>query len=140
MIAPILSGSATSFAVTSIACDGYNTKIQNKIDGGVLTQCVSWYRAGGTGKVTNIFPGPVTQFWWWLRRPVWGDYEVVGGERWRKEMRAQNMAKMTTIIALMVVSIVLRRDWDAVKSRTRGISGVTYNKVRSAILCIQYAA
>ncbi|KZP31875.1 hypothetical protein FIBSPDRAFT_944502 [Athelia psychrophila] len=99
MIAPVLYGAASSFSVTPAACDAYNAKIRRRLEGSVLTQCVSWYRAeGGTGKVTSVFPGPITLFWWWMRKPVWGDYEVMGGERWRKAgesgMRKMNNRSM----------------------------------------------
>lgn len=141
LIAPVLSGSATSFAVKPAACDAYNTKIQKKIDGGVLTQCVSWYRAGGTGKVTTIFPGPVTQFWWWLRKPVWGDYEVAGGERWRKEKRLRKMAKIVGVGAMMVISVGLSQNWEAVESGAKEAWGIVNDKVRGSfwgVVCITH--
>ncbi|KZP17161.1 hypothetical protein FIBSPDRAFT_957339 [Athelia psychrophila] len=56
MIVPVLSGAASSFFVTPAACDAYNVKVQRRLEGSVLIQCVSWYRAGGTGKVTSMLP------------------------------------------------------------------------------------
>lgn len=86
MIAPVLSGTASSFTLRPAAYDAYNAMIQRRLAGSVLTRCVMWYRlGGGTGKVAGVFPGPVTLFWWWMWKPVWGDYDVVGGERWRSE-------------------------------------------------------
>ncbi|KZP31878.1 hypothetical protein FIBSPDRAFT_944506 [Athelia psychrophila] len=72
MIAPVFSGAASSFVVTPAACDAYNAKIQRRLEGSVLMQCVPWYRAGGTRQVTSVFPGPVTLFWCRMRKPVWG--------------------------------------------------------------------
>ncbi|KZP31892.1 FAD/NAD(P)-binding domain-containing protein [Athelia psychrophila] len=128
LIAPVLAGAAASFAVTPAACDAYNAKLQRRLAGSVLTQCVSWYRAGGTGKVTSVFPGPVTLFWWWMRRPVWGDYEVVGGERWRKERRARKVRRAVGIAVMAVASVGLGRNWKAVESGAKEIWEILNHK------------
>ncbi|KZP17167.1 hypothetical protein FIBSPDRAFT_957346 [Athelia psychrophila] len=95
--------------------------IQRRLEGSVLMQRVSWHRAGGAGKVTSVFSGPPTLFWWWMRRPVWGDYEVVGGERWRKVTRARKVTRVVGIAPLVVASVRLRRNWEAVESGARNV-------------------
>jgi hypothetical protein len=53
----------------------------------VWVQCVSWYRTGGAGKVSSIFPGPMLLFGWWVRKPRWGDYVVQAATgRWERRM------------------------------------------------------
>ncbi|KZP17198.1 FAD/NAD-binding domain-containing protein [Athelia psychrophila] len=134
MVAPVLSSSASSFVVTPAACDAYNAKIQRRLEGSVLTQCVSWYRTDGTGKVTNFFPGPVTLLWWWMRKPVWGDYEVVGGERWRAERRTRKVKRAVGIAALAVASVGLSRNWEAVESGAKVTWGMLENKHVSDVI------
>ena len=41
---------------------------------------MSYYRTGGNGKNSAIFPGPMTLFWWWTRKIRWGDFEFVKGD------------------------------------------------------------
>ncbi|KAF7978616.1 hypothetical protein HWV62_45360 [Athelia sp. TMB] len=118
MIAPILSGSASSFEVTVGAADRYNAKIQRRLAGSVLTQCVSWYRAGGSGKVTSFFPGPTIMFWWWLRKPVWADYKAVAGEKWENERKMKRVKMVVRIAALVAVSVGLSRNWEALGARS----------------------
>jgi len=57
MIKPILENRVRSVEVTSTATDAYNEKIQLRLSKTVFTQCLSWYRVGGAGKITNAFPG-----------------------------------------------------------------------------------
>ncbi|KAF8888349.1 hypothetical protein BD779DRAFT_1611364 [Infundibulicybe gibba] len=72
LIKPILNEDVLSFEVTNRATDAYNDKIQGRLS--------KSYRTGRNGRVTSIFPGTSTQFWWWLRRPLWKHYIRVGGE------------------------------------------------------------
>jgi hypothetical protein len=56
LIKPILDGEIASIEVKTAPTDAYNDKIHAEIEHSVFTQCVSWYRVGGKGKVTNMFP------------------------------------------------------------------------------------
>jgi len=102
MIEPVVAGMASSFEVTAKATDIYNDLIQRRASRSVYTQCISWYRSGGDGKITSIFPGPLTLLWWWLRSPVWKDYKVVGGDRLAKQRR---WATIRHLIAVVFFSI-----------------------------------
>ncbi|KAJ7612203.1 hypothetical protein FB45DRAFT_760076, partial [Roridomyces roridus] len=93
-IKPILSGLVSSFAVTTSATDAYNTLIHERLARSVFVDCVSWYRTGGEGKVSSIFPGPMALYASWLRKPRWGDYIVESGaggkdteKRWKSKVR-----------------------------------------------------
>jgi hypothetical protein len=85
LIKPVIEGTTSSFEVKAEATDAYNDVIYSRLSHFVYTQCVSWYRAGGDGKVSGIFPGPLTLFWWWLRTPIWKDYRAVGAARRTKQ-------------------------------------------------------
>ncbi|KAF8205375.1 hypothetical protein K438DRAFT_1670245 [Mycena galopus ATCC 62051] len=76
-VRPILNNLVATFDVTPRATDAYNDVIQARMARSVWVTCTSWYRTGGEGKVSSIFPGPMFLFAWWLRAPRWGDYNVV---------------------------------------------------------------
>ncbi|KAF7360618.1 hypothetical protein MVEN_00793500 [Mycena venus] len=75
-VKPILKGLVASFDVTPRATDAYNELIQARLARSVWVQCVSWYRAGGEGKVSSIFPGPMFLYAWWMHAVRWEDYKV----------------------------------------------------------------
>jgi hypothetical protein len=102
MIEPIIAGTASSFEVTTEATDAYNDLIQRRASRSVYTQCVSWYRSGGDGKVSSVFPGPLTLLWWWLRSPVWKDYKVVGGDRLAKRRRWATIRNLIGVVSFSV--------------------------------------
>lgn len=98
LIAPVLSGKAKSFEVTQDATNAYNEKIQARLSRSVFVHCNSWYRKGGDGIISSIFPGSQSRQWWWLRAPVWKHYratitaksrnrEVMRGDVWRHGQR-----------------------------------------------------
>lgn len=76
LIKPILTQTVTSLEVKVDATDAYNDKIQARLSRSVFPQCNSWYRVGGEGKITNIFPGAAVTFWAWLRKVNWNHYIV----------------------------------------------------------------
>jgi len=80
LIKPILEGNIQCVDVSSAATDKYNAKIQEKLSRSVFVSCHSWYRVKSDGKVNTMFPGASALFWWWLWRPIWGDYHVMKSE------------------------------------------------------------
>jgi hypothetical protein len=60
-------------------------------------ECVSWYRSGKDGKNPQVFPGPVSLFWWWTSWVKWSDYEILGGEKWLWERKVFGLAKWTVL-------------------------------------------
>jgi hypothetical protein len=54
--------------VTPRANDEYNAEIRKRLDNSLFMQYMSWYRTGGNGKVSNVFPGCVV----WLYICVMG--------------------------------------------------------------------
>ncbi|TCD60400.1 hypothetical protein EIP91_010226 [Steccherinum ochraceum] len=87
MLKPILTGLAASFEITRGATNSWNAQIQKRISGGVWTQCHSYYQVGQTGKNTAIWPGSMSEQWWELSAPVWGDYKAVGATKWENRRR-----------------------------------------------------
>ena len=59
LIQPIIEAGAVSIEVNKEPADAYNAKIQNRLSNTVHMDCHSWYRVGGAGKISNIFPGSV---------------------------------------------------------------------------------
>ena len=57
LIQPIIEADAVSIEVTQEAANAYDAKIQKRLSNSVYVDCSSWYRVGGTGKITNAFPG-----------------------------------------------------------------------------------
>ncbi|KAF8888350.1 hypothetical protein BD779DRAFT_1672411 [Infundibulicybe gibba] len=104
LIKPILKGDVSSFEVTSKATDVYNDMIQKRLSKSVFVSCLSWYRTGGDGRITSIFPGASTQFWWWLRRPVWSHYTAIGAGRWERRLRNQRIRRSLLFLALLVAA------------------------------------
>ncbi|KAF8896192.1 hypothetical protein BD779DRAFT_1668027 [Infundibulicybe gibba] len=107
LIKPILKGQSSSFEVTHEATDAYNEKIHARLARSVFTQCASWYRVGGVGKVASIFPGPGMLYWWWLRRPNWQHYIATNRDGSVSKTRsrpsaAQSMATGAVITATIV--------------------------------------
>jgi hypothetical protein len=73
---PVISGAIRTFDVKDKATDDYNAKIHARLEKSVYTSCVSWYRRGRDGKVSAIFPGAGSLFWWWMRTVNWAHYTV----------------------------------------------------------------
>ncbi|KAF7359004.1 hypothetical protein MSAN_01241100 [Mycena sanguinolenta] len=92
LIKPILNGSISSVDVKPSATDAYNDVIQARLSRSVFVECTSWYRAGGDGKVTSTFPGPMFLFGWWVRRPKWEDYNVKATtNEWELKLRYERL-------------------------------------------------
>ncbi|KAJ7645054.1 hypothetical protein DFH06DRAFT_1425707, partial [Mycena polygramma] len=109
-VKPILDGLVATFDVTPAATDAYNDVIQARLARSVWVECASWYRAGGEGKVSSIFPGPMLLFGWWLRTPRWADYIVrpTTGKWARKMWREKWMRRVSPAhwLAVLVGSFV----------------------------------
>ncbi|KAJ7494238.1 hypothetical protein B0H11DRAFT_2156124 [Mycena galericulata] len=86
-VKPILDGMVSTFDVKTSATDAYNDRIHARLSRSVFVECVSWYRTGGEGKVSSIFPGTMLLYGWWMRRPQWGDYNVKATDRWDRKLR-----------------------------------------------------
>ncbi|EAU81842.2 monooxygenase [Coprinopsis cinerea okayama7 len=57
LIKPILEGSLKAVEPKVEPTDAYDKHIQKRMKNSVFVHCLSWYRVGGEGKVTNMFPG-----------------------------------------------------------------------------------
>ncbi|KAH7885333.1 hypothetical protein F5I97DRAFT_1884570 [Phlebopus sp. FC_14] len=102
LVKPVLDGLVSSFTVKADATDTYNAKLQERISRSVHTQCYSWQRTGGTGKIFNPFPWAVTLWWWWLRRPNWAHYTAMGAEKW---VRRRKIEKVYKLLKAVIVAI-----------------------------------
>ncbi|THU85879.1 FAD/NAD(P)-binding domain-containing protein [Dendrothele bispora CBS 962.96] len=112
VIRPILQKRIGSVDVRGEATDRYNEKIHERLERSVFVDCVSWYRKGRDGKVSSVFPGAGTLFWWWLRKVDWRHYEVdrESKERWEKELGrrrfwsvVRRLVVLSAVVGLVVV-------------------------------------
>lgn len=100
LVKPVLDGLVSAFTVKADATDAYNAKIQERISRSVYTQCYSWQRARGTGKIYNTFPWAVTVWWWWLRRPNWAHYTAIDGKKWVRKRMMFSVLKVSAFVLL----------------------------------------
>lgn len=109
MLRPVLDGDVLFFNVTNEATTVWNDALQKRLSTSVWSYCQSWYRVGHTNKITAIWPGNMTEFWWMLRRPIWKDYKAIGAERWEKKKKRARVFKAARIgmTLLGVVWVVL---------------------------------
>ncbi|KAF8209463.1 hypothetical protein K438DRAFT_1960460 [Mycena galopus ATCC 62051] len=112
-VKPILSGLVSSFDVKPGPTDEYNDLIHDRLSRSVFVECVSWYRAGGEGKVSSIFPGTMLLYGWWVRRPKWEDYNVraIGGEWAKRVKREQWMTFLNPLHQLFTLLVGLFVSW-----------------------------
>lgn len=128
LLQPILEGKAKSFEVTDAATNKYDEWLQQRLATSVWTECHSYYQSPNNHdegskseleakpRIVATFPGPVSYFWWMLRKPMWGDYIAVGAEPWFASMRSarrKNAVKLSVFSALLGVAVgvsVLRAD------------------------------
>ncbi|KAF9266011.1 FAD/NAD(P)-binding domain-containing protein [Marasmius fiardii PR-910] len=114
LIKPVLDGDLKTVEVTDHANKRYNDNIQSRLRKSVFVDCVSWYRKNSDGKVTSIFPGMSTLFWWWFRRPKWSDYNVSARkpEEWKRKQRRQAwvrfLKKFAWIVSVLVAVVMIR--------------------------------
>ncbi|KXN83416.1 4-hydroxyacetophenone monooxygenase [Leucoagaricus sp. SymC.cos] len=106
LIKPILDHQVVTVEVKHEATDTYNEKIQARLSTSVFTNCVSWYRVDGTGKISNIFPGAATLFWLWLRKVKWQDYTGLGLQEWLHRRQRKKLNRLLKWITLMLVLVV----------------------------------
>ncbi|EIW81054.1 FAD/NAD(P)-binding domain-containing protein [Coniophora puteana RWD-64-598 SS2] len=69
MIQPVLDHRLTWLTVKDDATDAYNRRLQARLSQSVHSECYSWQRVDGTGKIFNPFPWAVILWWWRLRWP-----------------------------------------------------------------------
>ncbi|KAJ3993536.1 hypothetical protein F5050DRAFT_1577417 [Lentinula boryana] len=70
-----------SLTIKEDVTDSYNTWLQSRIASSVWPDCgESYYYVDGTSRTKNIamFPGPAMLFWWFARKPRWGEWVVFG--------------------------------------------------------------
>ncbi|KAI5119486.1 hypothetical protein M0805_009510 [Coniferiporia weirii] len=110
LLKPIIEKKAKSFTVRAAPTDEYNELIQRRLGESVFASCTSYYRQGRAGKNFTVFPGPLTLFWWWLRRPRWADYETRGAERWIRERRRRKLLRrlVTTLLFAGLITATAR--------------------------------
>jgi hypothetical protein len=100
---PVVEGLLDSVEPKMTAHDKYNGWLQRRLSHSVFVGCQSWYRAGSKGKVHSIFPGPLSVFWLWTRKPEWKDYNVDGVRKAAWERKRRN-AKVVQVAALVVAA------------------------------------
>ena len=103
LLEPLRAGLLKSVAPTDVATDRYNDMLQERFQDTVWSQCASWYRIGGQGRITSLFPGPIVLLWWWLRRIRWEDYEIKGPgvEEWRRRHARWSYSSLLATVSLV---------------------------------------
>lgn len=109
LLEPVRAGILKSVAPTDAATDRYNDMLQERLNDTVWSQCVSWYRVGGRGRIASTFPGPLVLFWWWLWRLRWEDYEIDGPgvKEWRRRHARRSSKARFVMLALAGVFVAL---------------------------------
>ncbi|KAJ7020477.1 hypothetical protein C8F04DRAFT_1143915 [Mycena alexandri] len=106
-VKPILQGLVSTFDVTARATDAYNELIHARLARSVFMGCISWYRTGGEGKISSIFPGPMLLYGWWVRRPKWDDYQVKGTEQWELKLQHEKWAALFSPVHYLLLFLGL---------------------------------
>jgi hypothetical protein len=106
---PLRAGQLKSVAPTDVATDRYNDMLQERLQDTVWSQCASWYRVGGRGRIASTFPGPLVLFWWWLRKVCWEDYEIKGSRaaEWRRRHAQWSHKSLLLTVALVGLLVAL---------------------------------
>ncbi|KAG8214550.1 hypothetical protein J3R82DRAFT_9611 [Butyriboletus roseoflavus] len=109
LVKPVLDGLVSAFTVKAHATDAYNAKLQERLSRSVHTQCYSWQRTSGTGKVFNAFPWAITVWWWRLRRPIWAHYTAIDGKKWVRKRTMEKMINAMKVSAFVLLSLAYAR-------------------------------
>ncbi|KAJ7221358.1 hypothetical protein GGX14DRAFT_514350 [Mycena pura] len=113
-VKPILANIVSSFVVKPEATDRYDEWVHSRLSRSVYMSCLSWYRKGGDGKISTIFPGSGFLFWWCLRRPTWSDYKITGaGTHWSRWVRQEALGRWFVRAVYAGLAVVL---WFALTS------------------------
>ncbi|KAJ7684224.1 hypothetical protein DFH06DRAFT_1155057 [Mycena polygramma] len=111
-VKPILDGLVSTFDVTTRATDAYNDLIHARLARSVFVECVSWYRSGGEGKVTSIFPGPMFLYGWWVRQAKWEDYNVKAtSDQWERKLRHEKWLSFFSPMHYLALFLDLLVSW-----------------------------
>ncbi|KAJ7184677.1 hypothetical protein C8R46DRAFT_465199 [Mycena filopes] len=110
-VKPILDGLVSTFNVTTRATNAYNDLIQARLARSVFVDCLSWYRTGGEGKVSNIFPGSILLYGCWVRRPKWDDFHIKGTGEWDRKLRRQRRVERLNPVHYMALLVGFAVSW-----------------------------
>lgn len=115
LLEPLRAGLLETVAPTDEATDRYNDMLQERLQDTVWSQCASWYRVGGQGRINSTFPGPLVLLWWWLRRIRWDDYEIDGPgvDEWRR--RQSRWSRKSMLVPGLLVTLAFAVLLGAVK-------------------------
>jgi hypothetical protein len=111
LIETVVKGDVKSFCPTEDATDKYDVTVQARFTKTVWPVCHSWFRAGadGQGKIQTVFPGFASLYWWWLKKPIWKDFAIVGGEQWKRHWKrnaVMHRLMQAGLLSLGVLAIV----------------------------------
>ena len=126
LVKPIISHHVTSFEVTMKANDNFNDEIQEKLSTSIWSNCASWYHVGYTGKICTQWPGMVTAYWWRLRKPIWGDYKVVGAIKARRGWRGWWIGMVVGVIGVASVGALWTQRLGGYRGHLRGLYSSEY--------------
>lgn len=127
MIKPILEAKARSFAVKAHPTIKYNEWLQGRLQNSVWSTCITWYHRSQSQKNVSIFPGPLTWYWWILRRPVWDDFIAEGANKWKRELARKRVVRrlLAFVTTVAVVGFgLMRQSPDLKKAVLEHIQGL----------------
>ncbi|TFK97994.1 hypothetical protein BDV98DRAFT_573741 [Pterulicium gracile] len=127
LLRPLLQGKVAAFDVKDEATEAYNNRLQYWLSNSIYSGCVSWYRIQKPGQRSpptpspdgqrvrpdpnsagkpNIFPGPLIVMQWWMRRPIWTDYDVFGqgAEKWKNGVLLRRRLRGVFIVLGLVAA------------------------------------
>ena len=111
LIKPVLHREISAIAIKRDVCITYNEMIQGRLANMSYAHCMSYYRLNMSGANVLMFPGPVGLLWWWSREPVWGLYELVGGEAWLRARRRRALIRpFLWAVGILVAAVIFHPD------------------------------
>ena len=111
LIKPILHREISAIAIKRDVCNAYNEMIQRRLAKMSYAHCMSYYRLNMSGANVLMFPGPLGLLWWWSREPMWGLYELVGGEAWLRARRRRKLLRsFLWAVGILVVAVIFHPD------------------------------
>lgn len=109
LAAPVINRKLYSLTVKEKVTDDYNTWIQSRIATSVWPECgESYYYVDGTRRTKNIamFPGPATMFWWFARKPNWGEWDMFGSGGQRLTRKPRGLVDRDVVCGMKVLGAI----------------------------------
>jgi hypothetical protein len=64
LLEPLRAELLKSATPTDVVTDRYNVMPQERLQDTAWSQCASWFRVAGRGRIVGLFPGSLVLLWW----------------------------------------------------------------------------